>query len=231
MAALRLSGLRDRTADGRTDEIYKNSAILVTFEFSPYLQYSAVAPSRPATSRPPIALISSQQAEKCSSLTSVLPCLAFCFSIQPTIPTCIFVITASEKNMSTARPTNESANQALGQASDDAHSMTSNPTTSSLALVPYNPNPFPLLRLSLQIHDPNLRKLLLPTAGVTPTVDVPSCIVPTILSFCDAVTLSRASCTCRDWRTLAACNKIWENLCRKKFGVSADCIRPKPDPT
>ena len=133
--------------------------------------------------------------------------------------------------MSTARPTNESANEALGQASDDGHSITSNATTSSLALVPYNPNPFPLLCLSLQIHDPNLRKLLLPTAGVTPSVDVPSCIVPTILSFCDAVTLSRASCTCRDWRTLAACNKIWENLCRKKFGVSADCINPKPDPT
>ena len=133
--------------------------------------------------------------------------------------------------MSTARqPTNESANQAFGQASN-GHSMKSTQTTSSLALVPYNPNPFPLLRLSLQIHDPNLRKLLLPTAGVTPTVDVPSCIVPTILSFCDAVTLSRASCTCRDWRTLAACNKIWENLCRKKFGVSADCISPKPDPT
>lgn len=138
--------------------------------------------------------------------------------------------------MSTARqPTNESANQALGQASN-GHSMKSTQTTSSLALVPYNPNPFPLFRLSLQIHDPNLRKLifsnnLLPTEGDTPSVDVPSCIVPTILSFCDAATLSRASCTCRDWRTLAACNKIWENLCRKKFGVSADCINPKPDPT
>lgn len=131
------------------------------------------------------------------------------------------------------RPKNESANQAPGQGSD-GHSMLSNKATDSLALVPYNPNPFPLLRFSLQIHDPNLRKLIFSNGiaeGDTPSVDVPNCIVPTILSFCDAVTLSRASCTCRDWRTLAACNKIWENLCRKKFGVSADCINPKPDPT
>ena len=103
----------------------------------------------------------------------------------------------------------------------------------SLAIVPYNPNPSPLLRLTLQIriHDPTLRKLVFPEGSHSGTPDVPSCIVPNILSYCDAVTLSRASCTCRDWRSLAACNKIWENLCRKKFGVSAECLRPRPDPT
>ena len=103
----------------------------------------------------------------------------------------------------------------------------------SLAIVPYNPDPFPSLRLTLQIriHDPTLRKLIFPEGSHSGTPDVPSCIVPNILSYCDAVTLSRASCTCRDWRSLAACNKIWENLCRKKFGVSAECLRPRPDPT
>jgi hypothetical protein len=127
---------------------------------------------------------------------------------------------------STVRPKNDSAKE--------GHSiMQVDQPTNKLAIVPYNPNPFPLLRLSLEIHEPNLRKLIFSSNSMPSpdTPDVPSCIVPTILSFCDAATLSRASCTCRDWRSLAACNKIWENLCRKKFGVSADCISPRPDPT
>ena len=126
-----------------------------------------------------------------------------------------------KQNMMSSTTKRKSANQEKPQ-----------PKT-SLAIVPYNPNPSPLLRLTLQIriHDPTLRKLVFPEGSHSGTPDVPSCIVPNILSYCDAVTLSRASCTCRDWRSLAACNKIWENLCRKKFGVSAECLRPRPDPT
>mmetsp|Transcript_8779 Transcript_8779/g.26273 ORF Transcript_8779/g.26273 Transcript_8779/m.26273 type:complete len:175 (-) Transcript_8779:200-724(-) len=56
-------------------------------------------------------------------------------------------------------------------------------------------------------------------------------IVPTILSYCDATTLSRASCVCVEWRRISQCNDLWENLCRERFGVSANEIRPKPDPT
>mmetsp|Transcript_28412 Transcript_28412/g.82179 ORF Transcript_28412/g.82179 Transcript_28412/m.82179 type:complete len:198 (-) Transcript_28412:1260-1853(-) len=149
--------------------------------------------------------------------------------------------------MSSTPTKNKSANQEKQQpksslaiaSSQKKSSKTKNKSTNqekqqptkSLAIVPYNPNPFPFLSPSLQIHDPTLRKLIFSEGSHSDAPDVPSCVLPTILAFCDAVTLSRASCTCRDWRSLAACNKMWENLCRKKFGVSADCIRPRPDPT
>lgn len=56
-------------------------------------------------------------------------------------------------------------------------------------------------------------------------------IVPTILSYCDARTVSRASCVCREWHAISLNNDLWENLCRNKFGVSAKEIKPSPDPT
>jgi len=105
------------------------------------------------------------------------------------------------------------------------------------AMVPYNPSP--LLQLSFEIVDPTLRQLIFSdsrivtdvngTTTVAPTL-VP-CIVPNILSYCDAITLSRASSTCRGWHAIAQRDDMWENLCRNKFGVSAECVRPKPDPT
>ena len=56
-------------------------------------------------------------------------------------------------------------------------------------------------------------------------------IIPTILSYCDAKTLSRASCVCHEWRNIALSNELWENLCKHRFGVSSFEIKPRPDPT
>ena len=108
---------------------------------------------------------------------------------------------------------------------------------STLAMVPYNSSP--LIQLSFEIVDPTLRELIFSdsrivtdangTTTVAPTLV--SCIIPNILSYCDAITLSRASSTCREWHAIAQCDDMWENLCRNKFGVSAECVRPKPDPT
>jgi hypothetical protein len=47
----------------------------------------------------------------------------------------------------------------------------------------------------------------------------------------DAMTLSRASSTCRSWNTLANSNELWNDLCKEKFGVLASELTPPPDPT
>jgi hypothetical protein len=47
----------------------------------------------------------------------------------------------------------------------------------------------------------------------------------------DAITLSRASITCKSWNTLANCNELWNELCKDKFGVMASELNPPPDPT
>eukprot|EP00804_Cyclotella_cryptica_P001405 CCRYP_020612-RB/>CCRYP_020612-RB protein AED:0.29 eAED:0.29 QI:331/1/1/1/0.5/0.33/3/206/169 len=56
-------------------------------------------------------------------------------------------------------------------------------------------------------------------------------VIPQILSYCDAQTLSRASIVCRSWYIMANCDTLWNRLCRHHFGVEAEELRPKPDPT
>jgi len=56
-------------------------------------------------------------------------------------------------------------------------------------------------------------------------------IASLIMSFCDAKTVSRAACVCREWHQLSHCKQLWEQLCRAVFGVSAAELKPKPDPT
>lgn len=55
-------------------------------------------------------------------------------------------------------------------------------------------------------------------------------IIPTILQYCDAPTLSRFSSTCTLFRSMANNNDLWNRLCLEKFGVVAEELRPKPDP-
>eukprot|EP00984_Skeletonema_dohrnii_P030904 scaffold22777_cov86-Skeletonema_dohrnii-CCMP3373.AAC.6 len=47
----------------------------------------------------------------------------------------------------------------------------------------------------------------------------------------DAITLSRASSTCRSWNRLANSNELWNELCKEKFGILASELTPPPDPT
>lgn len=56
-------------------------------------------------------------------------------------------------------------------------------------------------------------------------------VVPQILSFCDARTLSRASCVCRSWSIMANANELWTQLCKQTFGVAPSELNPPPDPT
>lgn len=55
-------------------------------------------------------------------------------------------------------------------------------------------------------------------------------VIPNILSYCDAPTLAKCACVCREWRYFCASDELWENLCRTKFGVSATQMKPSPDP-
>jgi len=56
-------------------------------------------------------------------------------------------------------------------------------------------------------------------------------VVPRILQFCDAKTLSRCACVSRSWRTLANNNELWSILCKEVFGVLPSQLQPPPDPT
>jgi len=56
-------------------------------------------------------------------------------------------------------------------------------------------------------------------------------VVPHILQFCDAKTLSRCACVSRSWRTLANNNELWSLLCKEVFGVLPTALSPPPDPT
>ena len=49
---------------------------------------------------------------------------------------------------------------------------------------------------------------------------IPPEIIPNILSYCDATTLSRASCVCRSWSILANANVLWTVLCKEVFAVT-----------
>ena len=56
-------------------------------------------------------------------------------------------------------------------------------------------------------------------------------VIPQILSYCDAITLSRASCVCRSWHILANADDLWTGLCKEVFGILPYELRPPPDPT
>ncbi len=56
-------------------------------------------------------------------------------------------------------------------------------------------------------------------------------IIPTILAFCDATTLSRACCVCHSWSIMANANELWTELCKEVFGVTPHELIPSPDPT
>lgn len=60
---------------------------------------------------------------------------------------------------------------------------------------------------------------------------LPPDIIPTILSYCDATTLSRASCVCHSWCIMANANELWTELCKEVFGVTPHELTPSPDPT
>mmetsp|Transcript_10651 Transcript_10651/g.16798 ORF Transcript_10651/g.16798 Transcript_10651/m.16798 type:complete len:217 (-) Transcript_10651:803-1453(-) len=56
-------------------------------------------------------------------------------------------------------------------------------------------------------------------------------VIPQILSFCDARTLSRASSVCPSWNAMANANELWTELCVATFGVLPSELTPSPDPT
>lgn len=51
-------------------------------------------------------------------------------------------------------------------------------------------------------------------------------VVPHILKFCDAKTLSRSSCVCKSWNDMATQNDLWSHLCKKVFGVVPFELKP-----
>ena len=57
-------------------------------------------------------------------------------------------------------------------------------------------------------------------------------LLPTILSYVDATTLSTCAQVCRHWHTLERTNQdyYWERLCRTTWGVSSYALQP-PQPT
>jgi hypothetical protein len=64
----------------------------------------------------------------------------------------------------------------------------------------------------------------------SPSIIIMNDVIPSILSYCDATTLAKAACVCREWHTLCNNDDLWENLCRQQFGVSALELKPAPDP-
>mmetsp|Transcript_2248 Transcript_2248/g.3408 ORF Transcript_2248/g.3408 Transcript_2248/m.3408 type:complete len:179 (+) Transcript_2248:215-751(+) len=113
----------------------------------------------------------------------------------------------------------------------DSSSSKHHSRETTLALVPYVPRP-PIL---WSLHNTNkqrpTRLLLLPPSCSHDEPALVSDIVPHILSYMDAITLSRASSTCRSWNTLANSNELWNELCKEKFGILASELTPPPDPT
>lgn len=65
---------------------------------------------------------------------------------------------------------------------------------------------------------------------LAPSFPIHSDLLPIIFSYCDAVTLSRSGCVCKEWQAMAMENALWESLCRHSFGVSAKALKPSPDP-
>jgi len=58
-------------------------------------------------------------------------------------------------------------------------------------------------------------------------------LIPTILSYVDATTLSNCAQVCRQWKAIEHTNQdyYWERLCRTTFGVSSYAIQhPRPTP-
>eukprot|EP00984_Skeletonema_dohrnii_P030902 scaffold22777_cov86-Skeletonema_dohrnii-CCMP3373.AAC.4 len=103
-----------------------------------------------------------------------------------------------------------------------AHLQRRTKTETTLALVPYVPRP----QLIWSLHN----KQRPPSCSHDEPALV-SDIVPHILSYMDAITLSRASSTCRSWNRLANSNELWNELCKEKFGILASELTPPPDPT
>ena len=52
-------------------------------------------------------------------------------------------------------------------------------------------------------------------------------VVPLILKFCDAKTLSRSSCVCKSWNDMATQNDLWSHLCKQVFGVVPFELKPR----
>lgn len=90
--------------------------------------------------------------------------------------------------------------------------------------MPYVPPPQPKSPL---IYFPDNPGTPLPSSPNPPLIlDV----IPQILEYVDAPTLSRFSSTCTLFRSLAYKDELWNRLCQTKFGVVATELRPKPDP-
>ncbi|KAL7493596.1 hypothetical protein ACHAWT_002541 [Skeletonema menzelii] len=98
----------------------------------------------------------------------------------------------------------------------------------TLALVPYVPRS---ISSSFHCKQRSTPLLLLPPSSSHNKPALVSDIIPHILSYMDAITLSRASSTCRSWNTLANSNELWNELCKEKFGILASELTPPPDPT
>mmetsp|Transcript_13888 Transcript_13888/g.20958 ORF Transcript_13888/g.20958 Transcript_13888/m.20958 type:complete len:182 (-) Transcript_13888:155-700(-) len=111
----------------------------------------------------------------------------------------------------------------------DSSSSKHNNRETTLALVPYVPRP--QLIWSLHHKQRPTPLLLLPPSCSHDEPALVSDIVPHILSYMDAITLSRASSTCRSWNRLANSNELWNELCKEKFGILASELTPPPDPT
>mmetsp|Transcript_20921 Transcript_20921/g.45297 ORF Transcript_20921/g.45297 Transcript_20921/m.45297 type:complete len:161 (-) Transcript_20921:135-617(-) len=105
---------------------------------------------------------------------------------------------------------------------------TDNEAELSVALVPYIPPPMPKPMLHF-IKSTNRNQTATTNNNNNPTLTTD--IIPLILSYCDAPTLSRASIVSHSFYHMATCNNLWNELCRDEFGVDSYELRPRPDPT